>query len=125
MIGTLAAAASLPYFSGKHCELMVICTAGTFGRVLECWDRKNRDYVAIKIIRSLQKYRDAAMIEVPSRPHPAPSQRPDLKDGPCKALHQSQVGLPLSNKDFIFCYWHVVMGMVRPDKFGLWELIGS
>ena len=40
------------------------CIAGTFGRVLECWDRKNRDYVAIKIIRSLQKYRDAAMIEV-------------------------------------------------------------
>ena len=38
--------------------------AGTFGRVLECWDRKNKDYVAIKIVRNVQKYRDAAMIEV-------------------------------------------------------------
>lgn len=38
--------------------------AGTFGRVLECWDRKNKEYVAIKIVRNVQKYRDAAMIEV-------------------------------------------------------------
>ena len=43
--------------------------AGTFGRVLECWDRKNKDYVAIKIVRNVQKYRDAAMIEVHSAPH--------------------------------------------------------
>ena len=37
---------------------------GTFGRVLECWDRKHKSYVAIKIVRNVQKYRDAAMIEV-------------------------------------------------------------
>ncbi|KAH9548212.1 hypothetical protein CY35_11G077000 [Sphagnum magellanicum] len=37
---------------------------GTFGRVLECWDRDAREYVAIKVIRSVQKYRDAAMIEI-------------------------------------------------------------
>ena len=37
---------------------------GTFGRVLECWDRKSRSYCAIKIIRNVQKYRDAAMIEI-------------------------------------------------------------
>ncbi|BDA46929.1 Serine/threonine-protein kinase AFC2 [Coccomyxa sp. Obi] len=37
---------------------------GTFGRVLECWDRKNKEYVAIKIVRNVQKYRDAAMIEL-------------------------------------------------------------
>lgn len=37
---------------------------GTFGRVLECWDRKHKDYVAIKIVRNVPKYRDAAMIEV-------------------------------------------------------------
>ncbi|GLU01402.1 hypothetical protein SLE2022_187110 [Rubroshorea leprosula] len=37
---------------------------GTFGRVLECWDRQTREYVAIKIVRSIRKYRDAAMIEV-------------------------------------------------------------
>jgi hypothetical protein len=38
--------------------------AGTFGRVLECWDREDQDYVAIKVIRNVQKYRDAAMIEI-------------------------------------------------------------
>lgn len=37
---------------------------GTFGRVLECWDRKLRSYCAIKIIRNVQKYRDAAMLEI-------------------------------------------------------------
>lgn len=37
---------------------------GTFGRVLECWDRKQREYVAIKIVRNIDKYRHAAMIEV-------------------------------------------------------------
>jgi hypothetical protein len=38
--------------------------AGTFGRVLECWDREAQEYVAIKVIRNVQKYRDAAMIEI-------------------------------------------------------------
>ena len=37
---------------------------GTFGRVLECWDRKSRSYCAVKIIRNVQKYRDAPMIEI-------------------------------------------------------------
>eukprot|EP00850_Spirogloea_muscicola_P004530 SM000019S05074 [mRNA] locus=s19:737735:741346:- [translate_table: standard] len=37
---------------------------GTFGRVVECWDRKAQEYVAIKVIRNVQKYRDAAMIEI-------------------------------------------------------------
>ncbi|KAL0917926.1 hypothetical protein M5K25_013035 [Dendrobium thyrsiflorum] len=37
---------------------------GTFGRVLECWDREVREYVAIKVVRSLRKYRHAAMIEI-------------------------------------------------------------
>ncbi|XP_024031644.1 serine/threonine-protein kinase AFC3 isoform X1 [Morus notabilis] len=37
---------------------------GTFGRVLECWDRQTKQYVAIKVVRSIRKYRDAAMIEV-------------------------------------------------------------
>ena len=38
--------------------------AGTFGRVLECWDRNTKDYVAVKIVRNVDKYRHAAMIEV-------------------------------------------------------------
>ena len=37
---------------------------GTFGKVVECWDRIKRKYVAMKIIRNVQKYRDAAMIEL-------------------------------------------------------------
>ncbi|EPQ31268.1 uncharacterized protein PFL1_01453 [Pseudozyma flocculosa PF-1] len=37
---------------------------GTFGKVVECFDRKERKYVAIKIIRAIQKYRDASQIEI-------------------------------------------------------------
>ncbi|CAH1434896.1 unnamed protein product [Lactuca virosa] len=37
---------------------------GTFGRVLECWDRETHGYVAIKVVRSIRKYSDVAMIEV-------------------------------------------------------------
>ncbi|KAJ3105129.1 dual specificity protein kinase kns1, partial [Physocladia obscura] len=37
---------------------------GTFGKVVEAYDRQRNIKVAIKIIRSIQKYRDAAKIEV-------------------------------------------------------------
>lgn len=37
---------------------------GTFGLVLECWDRVTKMYVAMKIIRNVEKYRIAAMLEV-------------------------------------------------------------
>ncbi|OVA20834.1 Protein kinase domain [Macleaya cordata] len=37
---------------------------GTFGQVLECWDKERNEMVAIKIIRSIKKYREAAMIEI-------------------------------------------------------------
>jgi dual-specificity kinase len=37
---------------------------GTFGRVMECWDRRRAGYVAIKVIRAVDKYRDAAMVEL-------------------------------------------------------------
>ncbi|KAM0953609.1 putative dual-specificity kinase CMGC-CLK family [Dioscorea sansibarensis] len=37
---------------------------GTFGQVLECWDLERRELVAIKIVRSIHKYREAAMIEI-------------------------------------------------------------
>ncbi|KAK8645144.1 hypothetical protein V6N13_118993 [Hibiscus sabdariffa] len=48
----------------KMGEAKIASVVGTFGRVLECWDRQNREYVAIKVVRSIRKYRDAAMIEV-------------------------------------------------------------
>ncbi|KAK9157919.1 hypothetical protein Scep_004493 [Stephania cephalantha] len=38
--------------------------AGTFGQVLECLDNESKEVVAIKIIRSIHKYREAAMIEI-------------------------------------------------------------
>lgn len=37
---------------------------GTFGKVVECYDRVNRTHVAIKIIKNIEKYRDAAKIEL-------------------------------------------------------------
>ncbi|KAK3005259.1 hypothetical protein RJ639_017025 [Escallonia herrerae] len=37
---------------------------GTFGQVLECWDREVKEMVAIKVVRSIKKYREAAMIEI-------------------------------------------------------------
>jgi len=39
-------------------------TSGTFGQVLECWDKERKEMVAIKIIRGIKKYRDAAIIEI-------------------------------------------------------------
>ena len=38
--------------------------SGTFGQVLECWDKEEKEMVAIKIVRGVEKYREAAMIEV-------------------------------------------------------------
>ncbi|MED6209973.1 CAAX prenyl protease 1, variant 3 [Stylosanthes scabra] len=37
---------------------------GTFGQVLECFDNEKKEVVAIKIVRSLIKYREAAMTEI-------------------------------------------------------------
>ncbi|KAK3129426.1 hypothetical protein QOZ80_6BG0479300 [Eleusine coracana subsp. coracana] len=37
---------------------------GTFGQVLECWDRENKEIVAIKVVCAVKKYSDAAMIEI-------------------------------------------------------------
>lgn len=39
------------------------CT-GTFGQVLNCLDRETGEMVAIKVVRSIKKYRDAAMTEI-------------------------------------------------------------
>ena len=52
-------------FCDFACAIQQIASVvGTFGRVLECWDRQTREYVAIKVVRSVHKYREAAMIEV-------------------------------------------------------------
>ncbi|CAA7397189.1 unnamed protein product [Spirodela intermedia] len=48
---------------------------GTFGRVLECWDREKCEPVAIKVVRSIHKYRYAAMIEIDVLNHIATNER--------------------------------------------------
>ncbi|XP_057799581.1 serine/threonine-protein kinase AFC3 isoform X4 [Salvia miltiorrhiza] len=58
---------------------------GTFGRVLDCWDRHTREYVAIKIVRSIRKYRDAAMIEIDVLQRLA---KYDKKESHCVKMHR-------------------------------------
>lgn len=37
---------------------------GTFGKVLECWDRRYEERVAIKVVRNVERYRDGAEQEI-------------------------------------------------------------
>jgi dual-specificity kinase len=37
---------------------------GTFAKVVECYDLQDKHNVAVKIIRSIQKYTDSAQVEV-------------------------------------------------------------
>ncbi|KAI8887035.1 kinase-like protein [Backusella circina FSU 941] len=45
-------------------KIMRLLGQGTFGKVVECYDRVRRTYCAIKIIRAIPKYRDASKIEI-------------------------------------------------------------
>lgn len=45
-------------------EMMRLLGQGTFGKVVECYDRVKRTFCAIKIIRAIPKYRDASKIEI-------------------------------------------------------------
>lgn len=45
-------------------KIMRLLGQGTFGKVVECYDRIRRTYCAIKIIRAIPKYRDASKIEI-------------------------------------------------------------
>ncbi|RWW16960.1 hypothetical protein GW17_00019130 [Ensete ventricosum] len=74
-VDPLTAAKVLPPFcsspsSGFKVEYLFIrftakwVKASTFGQVLECWDREREEMVAIKIVRGINKYREAAMIEI-------------------------------------------------------------
>lgn len=42
----------------------LVCVLGTFGLVLECWDRESKEMVAIKIIRGIKQYMDDSRIEI-------------------------------------------------------------
>ncbi|KAI7900929.1 kinase-like domain-containing protein [Cokeromyces recurvatus] len=45
-------------------KIMRLLGQGTFGKVVECFDRVRRTFCAIKIIRAIPKYRDASKTEI-------------------------------------------------------------
>jgi dual-specificity kinase len=45
-------------------QIIKLLGQGTFGKVVEAWDRRKRTKCAIKIIRSVPKYREASRIEL-------------------------------------------------------------
>jgi hypothetical protein len=47
-----------------NCFTDTFVNSGTFGQVFECWDKERKEMVAIKVVRGIKKYREAAMIEV-------------------------------------------------------------
>ncbi|KAG0261005.1 dual specificity protein kinase kns1 [Actinomortierella ambigua] len=49
--------------SALNDKIIRLLGQGTFGKVVECFDRQTGKYCAIKIIRAIQKYRDASKIE--------------------------------------------------------------
>lgn len=45
-------------------KIVRVLGQGTFGKVVRCYDRLKKEYCAIKVIRAVQKYREASMIEL-------------------------------------------------------------
>jgi len=48
----------------RRYKIIKLLGQGTFGKVVEAWDRDDRCTVAVKIIRAIQKYRDASKVEI-------------------------------------------------------------
>ncbi|ORX58914.1 kinase-like protein [Hesseltinella vesiculosa] len=48
----------------KRYMMLRLLGQGTYGKVVECYDRVRHTHCAIKIIRSIQKYRDASNVEI-------------------------------------------------------------
>lgn len=51
------------YVTSRY-KILRLLGQGTFGKVVECVDKKTNKCVAVKIIRAVQKYRDASQIEI-------------------------------------------------------------
>ncbi|KAI4248796.1 MAG: hypothetical protein L6R40_000807 [Gallowayella cf. fulva] len=51
-------------YLGERYQVIRLLGQGTFGKVVEATDRRTKSRCAIKIIRSVQKYRDASRIEL-------------------------------------------------------------
>jgi len=45
-------------------KILKVIGEGTFGKMTLCWDRTEKKYVAIKITKSILKYREAAKVEI-------------------------------------------------------------
>lgn len=50
--------------NGRLDQIIRLLGQGTFGKVVQARDRRRNKLVAVKIIRSVQKYRDASRIEL-------------------------------------------------------------
>eukprot|EP00210_Caulerpa_lentillifera_P001579 g1517.t1 len=48
----------------KRFKILSKLGQGKFGIVLECWDRVTQDYVAVKVVRNRELYREAALSEL-------------------------------------------------------------
>ncbi|KAI8063492.1 kinase-like domain-containing protein [Gongronella butleri] len=51
------------YLTARY-KVMRMLGQGTFGKVVECYDRVRRTFCAIKVIRAIPKYREASKIEI-------------------------------------------------------------
>eukprot|EP00388_Colpodella_angusta_P025676 GDKK01003382.1.p1 GENE.GDKK01003382.1~~GDKK01003382.1.p1 ORF type:complete len:432 (+),score=58.54 GDKK01003382.1:95-1390(+) len=45
-------------------KILSLLGEGTFGKVVEAWDRKRKEYCAVKIVRNVPKYTKDAMVEI-------------------------------------------------------------
>ena len=45
-------------------KVMRLLGQGTYGKVMKCFDKQEGSYYAVKVIRAIQKYRDASRIEL-------------------------------------------------------------
>jgi dual-specificity kinase len=55
--------------STQRFKILSLLGEGTFGKVVEAWDRKRKEYCAVKIVRNLERYSRDAMYEVQFMQH--------------------------------------------------------
>ncbi|CUG18279.1 protein kinase, putative [Bodo saltans] len=55
--------------STQRFKILSLLGEGTFGKVVEAWDRKRKEYCAVKIVRNIERYTRDAMFEVQFMQH--------------------------------------------------------
>lgn len=50
--------------STERFKILSLLGEGTFGKVVECWDRKQKKYCAVKIVRNVPRYTRDAKVEI-------------------------------------------------------------